>query len=86
MYVCHCRAVTDCRIREVIAAGATELGEVARRSGAGVTCGGCLPAVRRILVASVGEPETALPRTPPSGPSTGSLLGPRVAAAGSSNA
>ena len=30
MYVCHCRAVTDCRIREVIAAGAASLGEVAR--------------------------------------------------------
>ncbi len=54
MYVCHCRAITDCRIREVIAAGATGLGELARRSGAGVTCGGCLPGVRRILVASGG--------------------------------
>jgi bacterioferritin-associated ferredoxin len=49
MYVCHCRAVTDCRIREVIAAGATNLGDVARRSGAGVTCGGCLPMVERLL-------------------------------------
>jgi bacterioferritin-associated ferredoxin len=49
MYVCHCRAVTDCRIREVIAAGATDLGELARRSGAGITCGGCLPAVKRLL-------------------------------------
>jgi bacterioferritin-associated ferredoxin len=49
MYVCHCRAVTDCRIREVIAAGAASLGEAARRSGAGVTCGGCLPMVARLL-------------------------------------
>jgi bacterioferritin-associated ferredoxin len=49
MYVCHCRAVTDCRIREVIAAGATNLGEVARQSGAGITCGGCLQGVERIL-------------------------------------
>jgi bacterioferritin-associated ferredoxin len=49
MYVCHCRAVTDCRIREVIAAGAANLGEVARQSGAGVTCGGCLPMVERLL-------------------------------------
>jgi bacterioferritin-associated ferredoxin len=49
MYVCHCRAVTDCRIREVIAAGATSLGEVARRSGAGITCGGCLQGVERVL-------------------------------------
>jgi bacterioferritin-associated ferredoxin len=49
MYVCHCRAVTDCRIREVIAAGATSLAEVARQSGAGITCGGCLPGVERVL-------------------------------------
>jgi bacterioferritin-associated ferredoxin len=49
MYVCHCRAVTDCRIREAIAAGATSLGDVARRSGAGTTCGGCLPMVARLL-------------------------------------
>jgi bacterioferritin-associated ferredoxin len=83
MYVCHCRAVTDCRIREVIAAGATELGEVARRSGAGVTCGGCLPGVRRILAASAGEPEVAPSRTVPPGTAPGSLLGPRVAVAGS---
>jgi bacterioferritin-associated ferredoxin len=55
MYVCHCRAVTDCRIREVIAAGATSLGDVARRSGAGVTCGGCLPMVERLL-AEQGHP------------------------------
>jgi bacterioferritin-associated ferredoxin len=86
MYVCHCRAVTDCRIREVIAAGATDLGEVARRSGAGVTCGGCLPGVRRILVASRGEPETAPSRTPPSGTAPGSLFGPGVAVAGSARA
>jgi bacterioferritin-associated ferredoxin len=56
MYVCHCQAVTDCRIREVIADGATDLGEVARRSGAGVTCGGCLPAVERLL-AEQGHPD-----------------------------
>lgn len=90
MYVCHCRAVTDCRIREVIAAGATDLGEVARRSGAGVTCGGCLPGVRRILVASRGEPDgpaaVALPAGRSSGPAPGSLLGPRVAVAGSPRA
>jgi bacterioferritin-associated ferredoxin len=49
MYVCHCRAVTDCRIREVIAAGATSLAEVARQSGAGITCGGCLQGVERVL-------------------------------------
>jgi bacterioferritin-associated ferredoxin len=87
MYVCHCRAVTDCRIREVIAAGATDLGEVARRSGAGVTCGGCLPGVRRLLqerevVASAGKPEVAPSRTLPAG----SVLGPRVAVAGSARA
>jgi bacterioferritin-associated ferredoxin len=49
VYVCHCKAVSDCRIREVIADGATDLVEVARRSGAGITCGGCLPAVERLL-------------------------------------
>jgi bacterioferritin-associated ferredoxin len=92
MYVCHCRAVTDCRIREVIAAGATGLGEVARRSGAGITCGGCLPGVRRIVDASTsggekvdpfGRSPRQLPPSPPSGTAAGSLSGPQAAVAGS---
>ena len=76
MYVCHCRAVTDCRIREVIAAGASDLGEVARRSGAGVTCGGCLPAVKRLLREQAGDapprplPQPRAPEPQPAGRST----------------
>jgi len=66
MYVCHCQAVTDCRIREVIAAGATDLGELARRSGAGITCGGCLPAVKRLLRehGQAAPPRPLLPPAP----------------------
>ena len=45
MIICHCAGVTDCTIRMLIEAGATSLGEITRRCGAGVpgglrTCGG----------------------------------------------
>ena len=49
MYVCSCRAVTDRDICGAIAEGACSLAEVARRCGAGITCGGCQPALRQML-------------------------------------
>ena len=49
MYVCHCRVVNDRRVRETIDAGARTPAQVARLCGAGATCGGCVPLIRRIL-------------------------------------
>lgn len=49
MYVCHCRAVTDCTIRAAIEAGATDLCSLAEDCGAGSRCGGCHFALRQLL-------------------------------------
>ncbi|MBW3563062.1 MAG: (2Fe-2S)-binding protein [Actinobacteria bacterium] len=49
MYVCHCRVVTDGEIREAIDCGARDECALAAYCGAGTGCGGCLPAVRRLL-------------------------------------
>ncbi|MFN2555676.1 MAG: bacterioferritin-associated ferredoxin [Nitriliruptorales bacterium] len=49
MYVCHCRVVTDTQIREAIRCGAGDVCAIAEACGAGGRCGGCLPAVRRLL-------------------------------------
>jgi len=49
MYICHCRAVTDARVRAAVDNGARSPAEVARGCGAGTGCGGCLPALRAVL-------------------------------------
>jgi bacterioferritin-associated ferredoxin len=49
MYVCSCRGVTDRTIDAVIAVGARSVEEIARRCGAGARCGGCGPALERLL-------------------------------------
>jgi bacterioferritin-associated ferredoxin len=49
VYVCHCRAVTDGRVRCAIEEGAREPAEVGRRCGAGTRCGGCLPVLQALL-------------------------------------
>ena len=49
LIVCHCKAVSDRTIRKVIRHGAETPREIARACGAGLTCGGCRPAVREVL-------------------------------------
>ena len=49
MYVCHCRAGTDGRIRAAIEAGVDDPVTLGQQSGAGTRCGGCLPALRALL-------------------------------------
>lgn len=49
MYVCLCNAVTDARIISVLAGGARDEADVERLTGAGGTCGGCLPAVLELI-------------------------------------
>jgi bacterioferritin-associated ferredoxin len=48
MWVCHCRAVSDTTIRQVIAAGADDEVEIGRECGAGTGCGSCHEELRRL--------------------------------------
>jgi bacterioferritin-associated ferredoxin len=54
MIVCHCRGVSERRIRKAVQSGARSLKRVARECGAGAECGGC-----RSHVASIVEHEVA---------------------------
>jgi bacterioferritin-associated ferredoxin len=47
--VCHCSAVNERDVREQIDAGAASATDVADACGAGARCGGCLPALERLL-------------------------------------
>lgn len=49
MIVCHCHAVSDRRIRELVRAGARSVRDVARRTGAGSGCEGCASTLREIV-------------------------------------
>lgn len=49
MIVCHCHAVSDRRIRELVRAGARCVRDVQRRTGAGSGCEGCLSSLRDIV-------------------------------------
>lgn len=48
MLVCHCHRVSDRDVSEVLAAGASKVGQVVRSTRAGTSCGGCLPELRRM--------------------------------------
>jgi bacterioferritin-associated ferredoxin len=48
MWVCHCRAVTDSRVRDAIAQGAADENEIGRACGAGTGCGSCHDELRRL--------------------------------------
>ncbi|HEY7940075.1 MAG TPA: (2Fe-2S)-binding protein [Acidimicrobiales bacterium] len=52
MLICHCEAVNDRKIREVVARGACDEFEVGLECGAGTRCGGCLDEVRRLCATS----------------------------------
>ena len=56
MLVCHCKAVNDRRIRGLIERGARDEFDIAAACGAGTDCGGCLPAVHRLLDECLGCP------------------------------
>ena len=49
MLVCHCHVVNDARIRAEIARGAQDELAIALACGAGTDCGGCVPAISRLL-------------------------------------
>jgi bacterioferritin-associated ferredoxin len=49
MYVCHCAVVTDRDVIESVANGATCVNDVARQTGAGRVCGGCISTLRELV-------------------------------------
>lgn len=55
MLVCHCHAVNEKRIAQVLDAGADGLRGVVRATHAGTGCGSCLPALRRVCAQAVDE-------------------------------
>jgi len=57
VYICHCRAVTDQRLRAALEDGARDPVDLGRRCGAGTGCGGCLPALQALLAECGLEPE-----------------------------
>ncbi|HAF68533.1 MAG TPA: (2Fe-2S)-binding protein [Acidimicrobiaceae bacterium] len=50
MVVCHCLAVNDSTIRELLDSGALSVEEIGTRCGAGTECGSCVEQVRRLAV------------------------------------
>lgn len=49
MVICSCRAVSDRVVIAAIAEGATSVEAVAERCAAASRCGGCLPALQRLI-------------------------------------
>ena len=51
MIVCHCALVSSSQLLAAIEDGASSLDELSRVCGASAQCGGCRPAVERMLQA-----------------------------------
>ena len=49
MLVCHCRGISDRKIRRAVMNGCASAREVARETGAGMRCGGCRSTVKAIV-------------------------------------
>jgi bacterioferritin-associated ferredoxin len=59
VYVCSCTAVTDRTVNAVIASGAGSIEEITERCRAGGRCGGCWPALKRMLDARLVPSDAA---------------------------
>ena len=60
MIVCHCKGVSDCTIRMLIAAGAASVGEITRQCGAGECCAPCREEIAEMLYSSATASHNAL--------------------------
>jgi bacterioferritin-associated ferredoxin len=49
MIVCHCKAVSDRRVRQAAREGARSCADIAEACEAGADCGGCHPTIEQIL-------------------------------------
>jgi bacterioferritin-associated ferredoxin len=56
MIVCQCKGVTDRAIRKAVRDGANSRNDVVRACTAGMTCGGCVPAIDEIIEAEQQRP------------------------------
>lgn len=54
--ICHCEAVGEQTILSVIGPECVDIGDLARRCGAGARCGGCHPALAELLARYVANP------------------------------
>lgn len=59
MIICHCRRVSDRKIRRLVASGADDVDDIGTRCGAGTVCGGCVLSIAEI-VASSGVPRVSV--------------------------
>jgi len=65
MIVCHCRGLSDRKIREVIRRGAHSPREVALACHAGRNCGGCIPTVRELIASEISASAPECAERPP---------------------
>jgi bacterioferritin-associated ferredoxin len=65
MIVCHCRGLSDRKIREVIRRGAHSPREVALACHAGRNCGGCIPTVRELIECEIAASALECAERPP---------------------
>jgi bacterioferritin-associated ferredoxin len=59
MIVCHCKGISDRALRRAIRQGADSIEEVASACRAGEECGGCRPAIERLLETHRRQPRRA---------------------------
>lgn len=63
MYVCICQAVTEAQVNRCIAEGASTIGDVGERCGAGTGCGSCIERIADLLGIPADELWDQLPRS-----------------------
>ncbi|AIO70966.1 nitrite reductase large subunit NirB [Burkholderia oklahomensis] len=51
--ICSCNNVTKAQLREAVAGGAASIGALKRCTGAGTSCGGCVPLVTQVMKAEM---------------------------------
>lgn len=61
MIVCHCHAVSDRTIRELVRQGKTGLEAIGEATGAATCCGGCARTVEQVIVEARAGARVSLP-------------------------
>ena len=73
MYVCHCKVVTDRDVMESMANGARCIADLARDTGAGRSCGGCVATLRALVSGPERRPDLAVGVLDPGSADAGSF-------------
>jgi bacterioferritin-associated ferredoxin len=61
MYVCVCHGVTESQVRRAADEGCRDLHELTMRTGAGSSCGSCLPLAAQVLAEQAAPRVLGLP-------------------------